>query len=79
MLLPKTATGCICVSRATNTGIGISSDAQKRVFERFTQADETIIDRFGGTGLGLAIARQLVQLQGGNIGVQQKHELNQVG
>jgi two-component system sensor histidine kinase RpfC len=54
----------------TDTGIGISNDAQKRVFERFTQADETIIDRFGGTGLGLAIARQLVELQGGNIGVQ---------
>jgi two-component system sensor histidine kinase RpfC len=54
----------------TDTGIGISSDAQSRVFERFTQADETIIDRFGGTGLGLAIARQLVELQGGNIGVQ---------
>ena len=54
----------------TDTGIGISSDAQTRVFERFTQADETIIDRFGGTGLGLAIARQLVELQGGNIGVQ---------
>ncbi len=54
----------------TDTGIGISNDAQTRVFERFTQADETIIDRFGGTGLGLAIARQLVELQGGNIGVQ---------
>jgi two-component system sensor histidine kinase RpfC len=54
----------------TDTGIGISSDAQIRVFDRFTQADETIIDRFGGTGLGLAIARQLVELQGGNIGVQ---------
>ena len=54
----------------TDTGIGISKDAQTRVFERFTQADETIIDRFGGTGLGLAIARQLVELQGGNIGVQ---------
>ena len=54
----------------TDTGIGISDDAQARVFDRFTQADETIIDRFGGTGLGLAIARQLVELQGGNIGVQ---------
>lgn len=54
----------------TDTGIGISPDAQSRIFDRFTQADETIIDRFGGTGLGLAIARQLVELQGGTIGVE---------
>lgn len=54
----------------TDTGIGISADAQTRVFERFTQADETIIDRFGGTGLGLAIVKQLIELQGGTIGVE---------
>lgn len=54
----------------TDTGIGISAEAQTRIFERFTQADETIIDRFGGTGLGLAIAKQLVELQGGAIGVE---------
>ncbi|HEY5216754.1 MAG TPA: ATP-binding protein, partial [Pseudolabrys sp.] len=53
----------------TDTGIGINADAQARVFERFTQADETIIDRFGGTGLGLAIVKQLIELQGGTIGV----------
>ena len=54
----------------TDTGIGISPEAQTRIFDRFTQADETIIDRFGGTGLGLAIAKQLVELQGGTIGVE---------
>ena len=54
----------------SDTGIGISQDAQKRIFDRFTQADETIIDRFGGTGLGLAIAKQLIELQGGTIGVE---------
>jgi two-component system sensor histidine kinase RpfC len=54
----------------TDTGIGIADTEHARVFDRFTQADETIIDRFGGTGLGLAIAKQLVELQGGEIGVQ---------
>ncbi len=54
----------------TDTGIGIAPEAQARIFESFTQADETIIDRFGGTGLGLSIARQLVNAHGGEIGVQ---------
>jgi two-component system sensor histidine kinase RpfC len=53
----------------TDTGIGIAPEAQARIFDSFTQADETIIDRFGGTGLGLAISRKLVQLLGGSIGV----------
>ena len=52
-----------------DTGIGIARDAQTRIFDTFTQADETIIDRFGGTGLGLAISRQLVQSLDGEIGV----------
>lgn len=53
----------------TDTGIGIAPDAQTRIFDLFSQADETIIDRFGGTGLGLAIVKKLVELQGGAVGV----------
>jgi two-component system sensor histidine kinase RpfC len=53
----------------TDTGIGIEQTAHTRIFERFTQADATIMDRFGGTGLGLAIVKQLVQALGGDINV----------
>ncbi|WP_428392032.1 response regulator [Lichenicoccus sp.] len=53
----------------SDTGIGIALEAQDRIFEVFSQADPTILDRFGGTGLGLAISRQLVSLMGGSIGV----------
>ncbi len=53
-----------------DTGIGIAPEARDRVFESFTQADETILDSHGGTGLGLSICKQLVELQGGSIGVQ---------
>jgi two-component system sensor histidine kinase RpfC len=54
----------------SDTGIGISPAAQERIFESFAQADDTIIDRFGGTGLGLALCKQLVESQGGHIGVE---------
>lgn len=53
----------------SDTGIGISPEATERIFERFTQADETILNRYGGTGLGLAICRQLAEALGGGIGV----------
>jgi two-component system sensor histidine kinase RpfC len=64
-------TGDKCFIRfaVADTGIGIAAHATDRIFESFTQADETIINRFGGTGLGLSICRQLITAMGGEIGV----------
>lgn len=53
-----------------DTGIGIADQQQTLIFERFTQADDTIRDHYGGHGLGLAISRQVVAQLGGTLGVQ---------
>ena len=50
-----------------DTGIGIPTEKQARVFEAFTQADSSITRQFGGTGLGLTICARLVNLMGGRI------------
>lgn len=53
----------------TDTGVGISEDAQRRIFDPFSQADGSITRRFGGTGLGLTISRDFALALGGNLTV----------
>ena len=50
-----------------DTGIGMTSEQQSRLFEEFTQADSSTARRYGGTGLGLAITRKLARMMGGDV------------
>lgn len=54
----------------TDTGIGLSNEDQKAIFQAFNQADTSTARRFGGTGLGLVISKHLVEQMGGEMGLE---------
>jgi two-component system sensor histidine kinase RpfC len=56
-----------------DTGEGIPPDVQPYIFERFRQADNSVSRRYGGTGLGTSIAKYLVELMGGEIGLESEY------
>ena len=87
----KGVSGSLCTVQfeISDTGIGISADQQKYLFNSFEQVDSSISRKYGGTGLGLTISKQIIEMMGGRIWIESELEkgstffftvqLNQIG
>ncbi|MGD0960358.1 MAG: response regulator [Methylomonas sp.] len=74
-MLEETATDYLLRFEVQDTGIGMTPQTQRSLFQVFQQADASITRQYGGTGLGLAISKRLTEMMGGEVGV--KSELGQ--
>jgi PAS domain S-box-containing protein len=71
-LRQMTGEDVVLLTTVTDTGIGVSSEKQLRIFNAYDQGDPSMSRRYGGTGLGLAVSAQLVRLMDGRIGVRSR-------
>ena len=56
----------------SDTGVGITEDQQRKIFEEFHQVDDSITRKKGGTGLGLSITKRIIEMHGGQLRVESK-------
>ena len=68
--LEMAGTGVLLRIEVTDQGIGIGPEQQKRLFQAFSQADDSMTRKYGGTGLGLIISKRMAMLMGGDAGVE---------